>query len=406
VFSAAINRVKEMNYIGKQRVALLLVALAAGLAIGCRAPKESGFKPSKFFSLNSSWPWRDADEPQQGTPVRIVGTWTDTVLTQPGQKPQRGFGGRLVFYEKDNDEPILVDGQLVVYAFDETGRAATDNKPTRRYVFPADQVPQHMSLSELGASYSFWLPWDEAGGPKTEVSLICRFEPKDGAVVTSEQTRHLLPGSLAPPSAAVAGQPPPLPEGVPSRPARPSLEALREQPPANQGAQRASYESAADSQPQVSQASSECAAATPERRMSVTSIRLPDNFDLRTAAANARVIAAPVLSQPQVPVPAPAQSVYQHRGLTIAQPAGTSPPGPAAVAPAGSARQTMPGIMQGTMPGTQTAPGTGFGAVYLPRPQLATPQWFTVPPVLPAGASAPNVSLPAQSQQPAQPAAR
>ena len=54
-----------------------------------------------------------------------------------------------------------------------------------------------MSKNKLGASYSFFLPWDEAGGPKTEVSLICRFEPKDGPVVTSEQTRQLLPGSIA-----------------------------------------------------------------------------------------------------------------------------------------------------------------------------------------------------------------
>jgi hypothetical protein len=161
-------------------VAVFALGIACSLVGGCRAPKASDFKPSKIFSLKNSWPWND--EPEEGIPLRVVGTWTDTVLTQPGQKPQRGFGGRLVFYGKDEKEPILVDGQLVVYAFDETGRDPTNNKPTRRYVFPADQVPRHMSISEIGASYSFWLPWDEAGGPRTEVSLICRFEPKGRAV--------------------------------------------------------------------------------------------------------------------------------------------------------------------------------------------------------------------------------
>src|SRR3954462_3003305 len=148
-----------------------------------------------MFSLDHTWPFKDKDKPHEGTPVRMVGTWTDTVLTESGKKPQRGFGGRIMFYEKDEKNPILVEGQLVVYAFDETGRDPTDTKPTRRYVFPTEQIPKHMSKSELGASYSFWLPWDEAGGPKTEISLICRFEPKGGAVITSEQTKHILPGS-------------------------------------------------------------------------------------------------------------------------------------------------------------------------------------------------------------------
>ena len=50
-------------------------------------------------------------------------------MTQPGAKPQRGFGGRIMFYESEDKKPILVDGQLVVYAFDETEAASrrTDN---------------------------------------------------------------------------------------------------------------------------------------------------------------------------------------------------------------------------------------------------------------------------------------
>src|SRR3954463_9514231 len=176
------------------------------------------WKTPSFLRLDNTWPFRDKDKPQQGTPVRIVGAWTDTVMTQAGQKPQRGFGGRIIFYDKEGKKPILVDGQLIVYAFDETNRQATDNKPTRRYVFPADQMAIHMSKCDMGASYSFWLPWDDAGGPKTEVSLICRFEPKGGAVVTGEQTKHLLPGTLNS-SVTTSGpqKPPKVPEGVSSK---------------------------------------------------------------------------------------------------------------------------------------------------------------------------------------------
>ena len=162
------------------------------LATGCRGPWSKDWKVADMFDVDVT-PWSD-DEDEAEAPSRLVGTWTDTVLHQTGKKPQRGFGGRLIFYGKDSEKPVLVDGQLVVYAFDETNREPTDNKPTRRYVFPPDQMARRMSKTELGPSYSFWLPWDEVGGPQTEVSLIARFEPKDGAIVVGEQTQHLLPG--------------------------------------------------------------------------------------------------------------------------------------------------------------------------------------------------------------------
>ena len=75
-----------------------------------------------------------------------------------------------------------------------------------------------MSKSELGASYSFWLPWDEAGGPRAEVGLICRFEPKGGAVVTSEQAKQKLSGIEPVQVAEGAAKPPKLPDGVVSKP--------------------------------------------------------------------------------------------------------------------------------------------------------------------------------------------
>lgn len=274
-------------------VALFVAALAGN--VGCT--KLTTWKPSKMFSLDNTWPFRDKDAPQEGMPTRVAGTWTDTVLSQPGKKPQRGFGGRLVFYEEDEKKPILVDGQLVVYAFDETGREATDNKPTRRYVFPADQVPLHMSKNELGASYSFFLPWDDAGGPKTEVSLVCRFEPKDGAVVTSEQTRHMLPGSVAPAQIAGTKQPPKLPEGVPAKPVVPTLQSMQKNRAEERRAQQASYESVAPSDPQGSDVNATTAVDAPARRMSATTINLPGSFQMPNAAAAAAT--QPAVHAPQ-----------------------------------------------------------------------------------------------------------
>jgi hypothetical protein len=127
--------------------------------------------------------------------MRVVAIWSDTVLTTPGQLPTRGFGARLMFYEANKEKPIKVAGTLTVYAFDEAGRAKTDAKPDRKYVFTADQFSKHYSKSELGHSYSVWVPWDPIGGESHEISLIVRFEPLEGGAVVSEQVKQFLPGT-------------------------------------------------------------------------------------------------------------------------------------------------------------------------------------------------------------------
>jgi hypothetical protein len=308
-----------MNAMPKNsRLAVSIMALA--VAVGSSGCGAKDFKPSKMFSLDSAWPFESDEEPEEGVPVRLVGAWTDTVLTKPGQNPQRGFGGRIMFYGEEGDEPILVDGQLVVYAFDETGRAPTDNKPTRRYVFPSEQMKLHMSKSDVGASYSFWLPWDEVGGAKTEVSLICRFEPIGGSIVTGEQTRHLLPGKMAGEMTAGSYTPPPVPEGVPMRPAQPTLEDVQaKNQQAYSSTHQASYETAAAQQPAALNPNiADAASPMPGRQMTVTSINLPQDFQMPDpTSVTPRTTQPSAVTQPQVPAMRPVQpAVYQQPAAT------------------------------------------------------------------------------------------
>ncbi len=81
-----------------------------------------------------------------------------------------------------------------MYVFDETNRDPNNERPDRKYVFTKEQLASHYSKSKLGHSYSVWIPWDDAGGPQKELSLIVRFAPEKGGVVVGEQTKHILPG--------------------------------------------------------------------------------------------------------------------------------------------------------------------------------------------------------------------
>jgi hypothetical protein len=409
----------------KRLLALLTAALALSLFGGCAGPWTSDWHTSDMFDLKKPWPFKDDDKPKKGTPVRMASTWTDTILRQGGATPQRGFGGRVMFYAKEGNEPILVDGQFVVYAFDETNREPTDNKPTRRYVFPPEQVAVRESKSELGASYSFWLPWDEVGGAQTNISLICRFEPKKGSVIVGEQTQHLLPGTLRPNTMVASNTPPKLPEGTPMRPAVRQMSYTTPAPASgNPGftplaagqVQAASYQS-----------DPSAAAAAPgaepldmaSRRMTTTSINLPESFQRRTildtagqsggasisAADHLQAIAAQRPGQSHAPTQLPAAATPQPQPIAAPQPMPrqtVAAPQAAVAAPPTSryaqAGASVPTAFQAFTPGnmsTMQPPNNNFA------PAMTGPQQFASPQQAAPTSGVNPATLPQETQMPA-----
>lgn len=136
-------------------------------------------------------PW-EKDEPKM--PDRILAIWSDTVLHQPGQPGLRGFGGRIFFYSEEKPDPIKVDGGIMVYAFDADHVDPADPKPLKRFAFTPDQFAEMHSKASLGHSYSVWIPWDEVGGTAISLSLVVKFEGREGGTVISEPVVKLLPG--------------------------------------------------------------------------------------------------------------------------------------------------------------------------------------------------------------------
>lgn len=166
-----------------------LLLLAAGLLVsapGCTMMNANALSFTK-------------KEPEYLTPRQIVPVWSDTVLHQPGEPATRGFGGRVMFYGEDKHKAIRVDGTLVVYAWDDS-KGSMERTPDRKYVFPADKLQTHYSQSRLGHSYSFWVPWDAAGGPLQHLTLISRFVSNDGTEITAAPAHVVLqgPGELSP----------------------------------------------------------------------------------------------------------------------------------------------------------------------------------------------------------------
>lgn len=132
-------------------------------------------------------------------PVKMAAIWSPAVLNRPGEPPMRGFGGRLYFYDADN-RPVAVEGQLMVYAFDDSNPYSDGKTPDRKFAFTAEQFAQHYSPTELGDSYSIWIPWDAVGQPQAEVSLVPILTTTSGQLVMGQPSRALLPGPRTPPT--------------------------------------------------------------------------------------------------------------------------------------------------------------------------------------------------------------
>ncbi len=158
------------------------------LTAGCTSLTPSG------SSKSWKWPWSkpDVKESEYGVPTRMAVIWTPDVLNSPGTPPVRGFGGRIYFYDNKN-QTIPVDGQLLVYGFNDSNPDIASTVPEKRFAFTPEQFTQHFSSTEIGASYSVWIPWDQDQVHKT-VSLVPVFTSTQGTRVVGQPTLGVLRG--------------------------------------------------------------------------------------------------------------------------------------------------------------------------------------------------------------------
>jgi hypothetical protein len=167
------------------KLALLLSSIAIVVG-GCAGSGPKG--PSDW-----KMPWSKKDKPPKPypNPVKMAVTWTPDTLTQAGRTPTRGFGGRLFFFD-EKIRPVPVEGDLTVQAIAENPDGSIGE--VKRYQFTAEQFTQHFSQTDIGASYSIWIPWDAVGGEQMKISLVPSFRTAGGKLVQGEQALVGLPG--------------------------------------------------------------------------------------------------------------------------------------------------------------------------------------------------------------------
>lgn len=197
----------------RNTVAGLLVLLPMLLLTGCAAwaPEETTKSKGALESKTTSkWklPWSKKDDKPvpYPNPARMAVTWTPDTLVQSGRTPTRGFGGRLFFYD-EKTRTVPVEGDLMIHAFAENPDGSMGE--VKRYQFTSEQFTRHFSQSDLGASYSIWVPWDAVGGDQMKVSLVPSFKSTSGRVVQGETALVGLPGKRSETEAIARKRPDP-----------------------------------------------------------------------------------------------------------------------------------------------------------------------------------------------------
>jgi hypothetical protein len=169
-------------------------SLLAFTPVGCATLSDKSDKSESSFVDRLPWNKNKKDEVPEPypNPVKLAATWTPDSLVQTGRIPTRGFGGRVFFYD-EKSRPVPVDGTLIVHGFDET--ESSSEPEMKRFEFTPEQFTRHFSQSDLGASYSVWIPWDAMGGLQRRISLVASFKTAEGKVVQGIPATIMLPGT-------------------------------------------------------------------------------------------------------------------------------------------------------------------------------------------------------------------
>jgi len=167
----------------------LTVALLT-LSAGC-----STWSSSTSDSSLSSWSPKQWFKKEYQEPASVAAIWSPDTATTAGQPTMRGFGGRIYFYNQ-RSQAVPVEGDLIIHGYLTTPgmQDLSTVHSDKRFVFSSEQLTTHFSPSQIGASYSIWVPWDLDGGFREEITLIPTFKSKQGSVVQGTPAKLFLPG--------------------------------------------------------------------------------------------------------------------------------------------------------------------------------------------------------------------
>jgi hypothetical protein len=150
----------------------------------------SGCASIPFFGGSAKVDRADAKNPA----VEILALWQPSEGPGPNGVPIRGFGGQVYFFTQGKQSPVLVDGKVRIYVFDDRGSVQEQGRPIGEYDFDSAGWNSLAHKSSLGPAYSVFIPYSRHDLHQASCSLRIRFTPTVGPKIYSQPATVVLTG--------------------------------------------------------------------------------------------------------------------------------------------------------------------------------------------------------------------
>lgn len=128
---------------------------------------------------------------RQNPVVQIVGMWDVAEGRDPDGKRCRGFAGQILFLGNRKGTPVEVDGEVMIYVFDDVGTPEEQAKPIHQFRFDNRAWNQHLKSGSMGPSYHCFIPYTRPGNHEANCTIRMKLTPSDNTPVVTSESAHM-----------------------------------------------------------------------------------------------------------------------------------------------------------------------------------------------------------------------
>ena len=126
--------------------------------------------------------------------VKCLCVWQTADGFDSEGKSCRGVAGQVFFFNQGNAIPVVVDGDVRVFVFDNHGSEADQAKPLSQFDIDRQTWNTQLTRTQFGPAYRLFVPYTRPGRNQAELALRLRMTPDNGPTVFSDLSTITLAG--------------------------------------------------------------------------------------------------------------------------------------------------------------------------------------------------------------------
>ena len=126
--------------------------------------------------------------------VKCLCVWQTADGFDSAGKSCRGVAGQVFFFNQDSPIPVMVNGDVHVFLFDDQGSETDQSKPLSQFDIDRQTWNTQLTRTQFGPAYRLFVPYTRSGRNQAELALRLRMTPDSGPVVYSDLSTINLTG--------------------------------------------------------------------------------------------------------------------------------------------------------------------------------------------------------------------